>query len=43
FCSGGGGGGSVDVVSVVSVTLEGTLADAVRALKIWFLSFFYIS
>ncbi|GJS44601.1 hypothetical protein Tco_0594722 [Tanacetum coccineum] len=34
FCSGGGGGGSVDVVSVVSVTLEGTSADAVRALKI---------
>ncbi|GJX87880.1 hypothetical protein Tco_0339894 [Tanacetum coccineum] len=25
----------VDVVSVVSVTLEGTSADAVRALKIW--------
>ncbi|GKD02541.1 hypothetical protein Tco_1177515 [Tanacetum coccineum] len=33
FCSRGGGG--VDVVSVVSVTLEGTSADAVRALKIW--------
>ncbi|GJX65263.1 hypothetical protein Tco_0299606 [Tanacetum coccineum] len=31
----GRGGGSVDVVSVVSVTLEGTSADAVRALKIW--------
>ncbi|GKC26130.1 hypothetical protein Tco_1033424, partial [Tanacetum coccineum] len=31
---GGGGGGSVDVVSVVSVTLEGTSADAVRAMKI---------
>ncbi|GKF84949.1 hypothetical protein Tco_0249847, partial [Tanacetum coccineum] len=26
FCSGGGGGGSVDVVSVVSVTLEGTIS-----------------
>ncbi|GJR11726.1 reverse transcriptase domain-containing protein [Tanacetum coccineum] len=35
FPYGGGGGGSVDVVSVVSVTLEGTSADAVRALKIW--------
>ncbi|GKB13096.1 hypothetical protein Tco_0847019 [Tanacetum coccineum] len=35
FCSRGGGGGSVDLVSVVSVTLEGTSADAVRALKIW--------
>ncbi|GKE76922.1 hypothetical protein Tco_1543042, partial [Tanacetum coccineum] len=35
FCSEGGGGGSVDVVSVVSVTLEGTSADAMRALKIW--------
>ncbi|GJW40016.1 hypothetical protein Tco_0065861 [Tanacetum coccineum] len=34
FCSGGGGGGSVDVVSVVSVTLEGTSADEMRALKI---------
>ncbi|GKG16622.1 hypothetical protein Tco_0361579, partial [Tanacetum coccineum] len=33
FCSGGGGGGSVDVVSVVSVTLEGTSADAARALS----------
>ncbi|GJW93229.1 hypothetical protein Tco_0172901 [Tanacetum coccineum] len=33
FHSGGGGGGSVDVVSVGSVTLEGTSADAVRALK----------
>ncbi|GKD44941.1 hypothetical protein Tco_1269586, partial [Tanacetum coccineum] len=31
---GGGGGGSVDVASVVSVMLEGTSADAVRALKI---------
>ncbi|GJZ40174.1 hypothetical protein Tco_0586737 [Tanacetum coccineum] len=29
-----GSGGSVDVVSVVYVTLEGTSADAVRALKI---------
>ncbi|GJZ29663.1 hypothetical protein Tco_0574310 [Tanacetum coccineum] len=28
FCSRGGGGGSVDLVSVVSVTLEGTSADA---------------
>ncbi|GKE33751.1 hypothetical protein Tco_1453073, partial [Tanacetum coccineum] len=28
-----GGGGSVDVVSVVAVKLEGTPADAVRALK----------
>ncbi|GJY80369.1 hypothetical protein Tco_0493120 [Tanacetum coccineum] len=37
FCSGGSGGGSVDVVSVVFVMLEGTSADAVRALKIWFL------
>ncbi|GJZ87246.1 reverse transcriptase domain-containing protein [Tanacetum coccineum] len=35
FVSGGGGGGRFDVVSVVSVTLEGTSADAVRALKIW--------
>ncbi|GKF15226.1 hypothetical protein Tco_0056688, partial [Tanacetum coccineum] len=43
FCSGGGGGGNVDVVSVVSVTLEGTSTDAVRALKIWFLSFFCLS
>ncbi|GJT52091.1 putative ribonuclease H-like domain-containing protein [Tanacetum coccineum] len=43
FCSGGGGGGSVDVVSVIFVTLEGTSADAVRALKIWFLSFFCLS
>ncbi|GJT98683.1 hypothetical protein Tco_1094201 [Tanacetum coccineum] len=33
-CSGGRGGWSVDVVSVVSVTLEGTSTDAVRALKI---------
>ncbi|GJW50120.1 hypothetical protein Tco_0091471, partial [Tanacetum coccineum] len=30
---GGGGGGSVDVVSVVIVKLEGASADAVRALK----------
>ncbi|GJY73497.1 hypothetical protein Tco_0477928 [Tanacetum coccineum] len=43
FCSGSGGGGSVDVVSVVFVTLEGTSADAVRALKIWFLRFFCLS
>ncbi|GJU00276.1 hypothetical protein Tco_1110614 [Tanacetum coccineum] len=28
-----GGGGSVEVVSVVAVKLEGTPADAVRALK----------
>ncbi|GJR89866.1 putative ribonuclease H-like domain-containing protein [Tanacetum coccineum] len=34
FCSRGGGGGSVDLVSVVFVTLEGTSTDAVRALKI---------
>ncbi|GKF76170.1 hypothetical protein Tco_0225614 [Tanacetum coccineum] len=33
FCSRGGDGGSVDVVSVVSVMLEGTSADAVRALR----------
>ncbi|GJU47057.1 reverse transcriptase domain-containing protein [Tanacetum coccineum] len=38
----GGGGGSVDVVSVVSVTLEGTSADAVRALKIWFILCTYV-
>ncbi|GJU38831.1 hypothetical protein Tco_1191788 [Tanacetum coccineum] len=31
--SGCGGGGSVDVVSIVAVKLEGTPADAVRALK----------
>nr|GEX47702.1 hypothetical protein [Tanacetum cinerariifolium] len=31
--SGGGGGGSVDVVLVVAVKLEGTSANAVRALK----------
>ncbi|GKA82200.1 ribonuclease H-like domain-containing protein [Tanacetum coccineum] len=43
YSDGGGGGGSVDVVSVVFVTLEGTSADAVRALKIWFLSFFCLS
>nr|GEX30561.1 hypothetical protein [Tanacetum cinerariifolium] len=30
---GGGGGGSVDVVLVVAVKLEGTSANAVRALK----------
>ncbi|GKD21794.1 hypothetical protein Tco_1223497 [Tanacetum coccineum] len=30
---GGGGGGSVDVVLVVAIKLEGTSADAVRALK----------
>ncbi|GJU73459.1 hypothetical protein Tco_1264864 [Tanacetum coccineum] len=34
FCSGSGGGGSVDFVSVVSVyARRGTSADAVRALK----------
>nr|GEX97225.1 hypothetical protein [Tanacetum cinerariifolium]GEZ25289.1 hypothetical protein [Tanacetum cinerariifolium]GEZ25299.1 hypothetical protein [Tanacetum cinerariifolium] len=31
--NGGGGGGSVDVVLVVAVKLEGTSANAVRALK----------
>ncbi|GJW25400.1 hypothetical protein Tco_0039211 [Tanacetum coccineum] len=31
--NGCGGGGSVEVVSVVTVKLEGTPADAVRALK----------
>ncbi|GJW09335.1 hypothetical protein Tco_1575162 [Tanacetum coccineum] len=31
--NGGGGCGSVDVVSIVAVKLEGTSADAVRALK----------
>ncbi|GKG63295.1 hypothetical protein Tco_0640790, partial [Tanacetum coccineum] len=33
FCRGGGVSGSVDVVSVVVVKLEGASVDAVRALK----------